>query len=214
MLRWRAMVSVRRGRSSRRSARRAEVPLPPGSGRPRRRRTVTFRLGERVVALLLPEEPPQPSALQAERMDDLVPRRSAGSRPSSISRATREAGFVPRPIRRTPPSRNVDRAAAHVGAFCPDVRRHVAEPDGDDAPSSTFAHVTGAVPRGRLRLPGSPPRSRAMPSSSAQVTSAIVLCPQAVEYPALWKNTTPRSSSSSYGRRRSSRTCPRGREAR
>ena len=37
-----------------------------------------------------------------------------------------------------------------------------------------------------------------MPSSSAQVTSAIVPCPQAVEYPALWKNTTPRSAPASF----------------
>ena len=37
------------------------------------------------------------------------------------------------------------------------------------------------------------------PLSSAQVTSAIVPCPQAVEYPALWKKTTPRSAPSSSG---------------
>ena len=38
-----------------------------------------------------------------------------------------------------------------------------------------------------------------MPLSIAQVASAIVPCPQAVEKPALWKNRTPRSPPPSSG---------------
>ena len=51
------------------------------------------------------------------------------------------------------------------------------------------------------------------PVSSAQVTSAIVPCPQAVEYPALWKKTTPRSAPSSSGsvtKHPYMSACPRG----
>ena len=51
------------------------------------------------------------------------------------------------------------------------------------------------------------------PVSSAHVTSAIVPCPHAVEYPALWKKTTPRSAPSSSGsvtKHPYMSACPRG----
>ncbi len=80
-------------------------------------------------------------------------------------------------------------------------------------PSRTDAK-TGSRPEGTSTISSvSGSREATSPSSIAQVASAIVPCPHAVEYPALWKKTTPRSapeSSGSVTKQPYMSACPRG----
>ncbi len=67
------------------------------------------------------------------------------------------------------------------------------------SPSRTDA-VTGSDPEGAsITSSVSGSRASTIPVSSAAVASAIVPCPQAVEKPALWKKSTPRSPSALVG---------------
>ena len=175
-------------------------------------------LGQRILALLLPEDHAVDVAeLGLERVHDVLPRLDLAlqlapelDQPRELAPARR----APRPTRRTRRRRRCRRCARR--ARLPPPRRTRGRsgiaPSERDRPPPAPTHRAGPTARRRRR--GSPPRAaRPRPSSSAHVTRAIVPCPHAVEYPALWKKTTPRSAPSSSGsttKQPYMSACPRG----
>ena len=167
------------------SASRAEVPLPHGerSTSPSAK-TVTLRC-VRLTALVLPEDHAvDVPELGLERVDDLVRRLELGldlaaeldqarqlARLDALLGATRRTR---RRRRRRPPA-----GGREPGR--PDERRHVPKADRADA-AALDARDRLEPARGTsttTRVSGS--STATSPSSIAQVTSAIVPCPQAVE---------------------------------
>ena len=142
-------------------------------------------LGQRVGALVLPEDDavdiPQ---LRLDRVHDLVPILEHALQLAAELDQPRQLGRLDTLRQRGVEGAaegDVDERVADLETGRPHERRHVAEGDRahtavrDDARVSRRPDGTSTTTR------FSPSRRSTMPSSSAQVTSAIVPCPQAVE---------------------------------
>ena len=169
----------------------------PG-GRPRAaRRAVDLAVGEhrhvplreRPVFLVLPEDHAvHVPKLGLERVDDVVLGLDRGLElPPECDQARQLAGrdaFLEARVER-PAVGDVDDAARRLDPLPPDERGDVSGPHRAHAASSTLAHVWSRPEGTSTTTRFSPSRRSTTPSSSAHVTSAIVPCPHAVEYPAL-----------------------------
>ena len=143
-------------------------------------------LGERILALLLPEDHAVDVAkLRLERVDDVVPRLDLALELAAELDQARQLGrldaLLERGVERAA-ERDVDGAVAELERLGPDERGHVPEPNRARRGRPRRAAQVSSRPEGTSTTTRFSPSDRSTtPSSSAQVTSAIVPWPQAVE---------------------------------